>query len=202
MGMAVLSPCPLLVNDTSGGAVMVSWTSALLWVKSSNEHKSKICNHKPQPLYPSCFCIGVGLDLFYSLTVLCEGDHWPNPARWRPQRSRVVWSRSAVRFSAGSHHHVSSGQCVWLVHIRRPMQHKMSLNLWLSCVLLAVTQPNHFRSCQKGGISHCFWVVVFFVILQVIDIILFLFCKLLKNTTLIVIIVLLLVSMLDCWISI
>lgn len=40
----------------------------------------------------------------------------------------MVWSCSAVRLSAGCCDYVSTGQCVQLLLIRRPMQHKMSLN--------------------------------------------------------------------------
>lgn len=75
------------------------------------------------------FCsTGVGLDPLCSHSVLCEGDHRGDPA-WRgPQRSRVVWSCSAVGLSAGSCDHVPSGQCVQLFFLRGPMQHKLSLN--------------------------------------------------------------------------
>lgn len=75
---------------------------------------------------------GVVLDPLCSHSVLREGDHRGDPA-WRgPQRSRVVWGCGAAGLPAGSCDHVSSGQCVQLLLIRRPMQHKMPLNEWRS----------------------------------------------------------------------
>lgn len=136
MGMAALSPCPLLVNDSSGDVIIVS--ALLNFIYSINysfnlpvlvllfEIKCKTCWKHAS--ITSFFSSGVGLDHLRSHSVLCEGDHRGDPAWWGPQCPGVVWSCSAVRLSAGRCDHVSTGQCVQLLLIRRPMQHKMSLS--------------------------------------------------------------------------
>lgn len=82
-----------------------------------------------ETLNPASLCsTGARLDPVRPHSVLREGDHRRDPARRGPQRPRVVWSCGAAGLSAGSRHHVSSGQRVQLLFIRRPLQHKVSLN--------------------------------------------------------------------------
>lgn len=87
MGMAVLSPCPLLVNDTSGGVIIVSTMSGLVY--SNNTHLMQELNATKtlqRSIWKYFFKLtslcstGVGLDPLRSHSVLCEGDHRGDPA--------------------------------------------------------------------------------------------------------------------------
>lgn len=77
MGMAVLSPCPLLVNEASGGVIIVSTLSGLSLL---NANKTL---HPTMDIYfklTSLCSTGVGLDPLCSHSVLREGDHRGDPA--------------------------------------------------------------------------------------------------------------------------
>lgn len=133
MGMAALSPCPLLVNHTSGGVIIVS-SAQLSLIYENVPHHLLIHQIKSESLFLrtnlrlSCVCsTGVGLDRLRSHAVLREGDHRCDPARRGPQRPRVVWSGSSAGLSAGSCDHVPTGQRVRLLLLRRPVQHRVSL---------------------------------------------------------------------------
>ncbi len=78
MGMAVLSPCPFLVNDTSGAVIIVSTWDQFEVITNirSNLIFFLIC-------FIVYFCIftlsnlvfsGVGLVLFHLRPILCKGD--------------------------------------------------------------------------------------------------------------------------------
>lgn len=68
-----------------------------------------------------CCSTGAGMDRLRSHSVLCEGDYRRDPARRGPQRPRVVWRRRATGILAWGRDHVSGGQCLQPLLVRRPV---------------------------------------------------------------------------------
>lgn len=128
MGMAVLSPCPLLVNDTSGAVVIVSTWDQFVFISNIRSILFFFC----LICFIVYFCIftwsnlvfsGVGMVLFHLHPILCKSDCCCHLARWRPQRSCVVWICGAVGLNVGGGDYVSFGQYIWLFHLWWPVQH-------------------------------------------------------------------------------
>lgn len=84
MAMAVLSPCPLLVNDSSGDVIIVSELFNFIYSNNSCvqivKHFLVVSKVLKYITLTSLSSTGVSLAHLHSHSVLCEGDYWGDPA--------------------------------------------------------------------------------------------------------------------------